>query len=73
MAQGTRSNRRATNAVKLSDVARHAGVSAMTVSRVMNQESGVHKDTREKVLRALRRVGPRKGVGAAQPDRRDES
>ena len=53
MAQGTRSSRRTTNAVKLSDVARHAGVSAMTVSRVMNQESGVHKDTREKVLRAV--------------------
>lgn len=50
----TRTKRRSSQAVKIDDVARQAGVSAMTVSRVMNRESGVRKDTRDKVLRAVK-------------------
>ncbi|MCK0127624.1 LacI family DNA-binding transcriptional regulator [Erythrobacter sp. F6033] len=49
----TRTRRRTTQAVKIDDVARQAGVSAMTVSRVMNRESGVRPGTREKVLKAV--------------------
>jgi len=50
----TRTKRRTTQAVKIEDVARQAGVSAMTVSRVMNRESGVRAGTREKVLKAVK-------------------
>jgi LacI family transcriptional regulator len=35
------------------DVAEQAGVSIKTVSRVMNQEAGVHPDTREQVLKVV--------------------
>ncbi len=38
------------------DVARKAGVSVMTVSRVVNGRSNVRKDTRERVLRAIREL-----------------
>jgi len=37
----------------LEDVARKAGVSARTVSRVINGEPWVNQVTREKVLRAI--------------------
>ena len=37
----------------LDDVARHAGVSAKTVSRVANGERAVRAETRERVLRAI--------------------
>ncbi|RZL39177.1 MAG: LacI family DNA-binding transcriptional regulator [Rubrivivax sp.] len=40
-------------AVTLADVARHAGVSAMTVSRVVNGEQAVKAATRERVLAAI--------------------
>ncbi|MGN6788125.1 MAG: LacI family DNA-binding transcriptional regulator [Rhodanobacteraceae bacterium] len=39
--------------VTLDDVARHAGVSAKTVSRVANGERAVRAETRERVLRAI--------------------
>lgn len=39
--------------VKLSDVARHAGVSPMTVSRVINGQSNVRDATKEKVLASI--------------------
>lgn len=39
--------------VTLADVARHAGVSAMTVSRVVNGEQAVKASTRERVLAAI--------------------
>ncbi len=38
---------------KLSDVARHAGVSPMTVSRVINGEANVRKSTKERVLESI--------------------
>ena len=37
----------------ISDVARRAGVSIKTVSRVMNDEPGVHAETRAKVTAAM--------------------
>jgi LacI family transcriptional regulator len=37
----------------ITDVAKKAGVSIKTVSRVMNQESGVHTKTREQVLKVV--------------------
>ncbi len=39
--------------VTLSDVAVHAGVSIKTVSRVVNNQAEVSKDTRERVLQAI--------------------
>lgn len=64
MAQTNRSNRRTTKAVKLSDVARRAGVSAMTVSRVMNDESGVREGTRRRVLEAVKALNYRPNTSA---------
>lgn len=48
----------------MSDVARLAGVSIKTVSRVVNDEPGVHVDTAERVLAAIQRLGFRRNVGA---------
>lgn len=42
--------------VTLADVARHAGVSAMTVSRVVNGEQAVKAATRERVLAAISKL-----------------
>lgn len=47
----------AKSVVKISDVARAAGVSPMTVSRVMNHVSGVKAATREAVMEAVERLG----------------
>ncbi len=44
-------------AAKIDDVARMAGVSPMTVSRVMNNASGVRASTREGVLKAVEALG----------------
>lgn len=46
------------------DVARLAGVSIKTVSRVVNAEPGVHADTAERVHAAIARLGFRRNVGA---------
>lgn len=46
------------------DVAQEAGVSAKTVSRVLNNKSGVGPDTRERVLEIMRRVGFHAHMGA---------
>src|SRR6201987_3068054 len=49
--------RRARNACTIHDVARHAGVSPMTVSRVINSETNVREETRARVnvsIKALR-------------------
>lgn len=44
-------------AVTIVDVAREAGVSFATVSRVINNKAGVRADKREAVLRAMTRLG----------------
>jgi LacI family transcriptional regulator len=41
----------------MDQVAQHAGVSVMTVSRVMNNVPGVKKTTREVVMRAVKELG----------------
>ena len=43
----------------IKDVARHAGVSLKTVSRVINHEAAVRNETREKVERAIAQLGYR--------------
>jgi LacI family transcriptional regulator len=48
----------------MNDVARLAGVSIKTVSRVVNDEPGVHSDTAERVLAAIARLGFRRNIGA---------
>ncbi len=44
-------------AVKLADVAKHAGISTSTVSRVLNGQPGISAVTRRNVLDALRTLG----------------
>lgn len=51
-----KSSRRSRGSVTVQDVARAAGVSAMTVSRVVNGEKNVRESTREAVLEAVRRL-----------------
>ncbi|SHG03374.1 LacI family DNA-binding transcriptional regulator [Streptoalloteichus hindustanus] len=48
----------------MNDVARLAGVSIKTVSRVVNDEAGVHPGTAERVLAAIEQLGFRSNVGA---------
>ncbi|MDX3900819.1 MAG: LacI family DNA-binding transcriptional regulator [Sphingobium sp.] len=48
-----RSSRRQRNAPTINDVAKHAGVSPMTVSRVINGEQIVRAATREKVQKSI--------------------
>lgn len=47
------------NKVTLLDVAKHAGVSKMTVSRVVNNHESVNEKTREKVLVSIRAMNYR--------------
>ena len=54
------SNRDAT----IKDVAREAGVSAMTVSRVVNGKTNVKPSTAEKIRKAIEKVNYRPNVGA---------
>ena len=49
-----KSGRRGGNVVTIHEVARHAGVSPMTVSRVVNGENNVRASTREKVEASIR-------------------
>ena len=53
MATINRSSRRSRGTVTIEDVARAAGVSAMTVSRVINKEKNVRDKTRDRVLKAI--------------------
>ena len=48
---------KATAGIKLADVARYAGTSASTVSRVLNNQPGISEATRAIVLEALRTIG----------------
>lgn len=48
----------------MSDVARLAGVSIKTVSRVVNDEPGVHPETAQRVLAAIEQLGFRRNLGA---------
>lgn len=46
------------------DVARHAGVSPMTVSRVINGESNVREETRDRVTLSIRKLGYKPNLAA---------
>lgn len=48
----------------MNEVARHAGVSHQTVSRVINEPEQVRPETREKVLRAMEELGYRRNLSA---------
>lgn len=49
-----KSARRSGKVVTIHDVARHAGVSPMTVSRVMNSEPNVREETRARVMASVK-------------------
>ncbi|CAM2070153.1 LacI family DNA-binding transcriptional regulator [Sulfidibacter corallicola] len=46
------------------DVAEHVGMSMMTVSRVLNNESSVREATRERVMAAVKELGYRPNISA---------
>lgn len=48
----------------MSDVARLAGVSIKTVSRVVNDEPAVHPETADRVIAAIEQLGFRRNLGA---------
>ena len=50
--------------VKITDVARHAGVSASTVSYVLSGKRSISSDTRDRVLTSIRALGYRPHAGA---------
>jgi LacI family transcriptional regulator len=56
--------RTASRRATMSDVARLAGVSIKTVSRVVNDEPAVHPDTAERVMAAIEQLGFRRNLGA---------
>jgi LacI family transcriptional regulator len=49
-----KNTRRSVSVVTIHDVARHAGVSPMTVSRVINSESNVREETRARVAASVK-------------------
>ena len=49
-------SRRSRGTVTIEDVAQAAGVSAMTVSRVINKEKNVRDKTRDRVLKAIKEL-----------------
>ena len=51
------STNRTSGDVTIVDVAREAGVSYATVSRVINNKGYINPETREKVLRAVTKLG----------------
>src|SRR5690606_8778345 len=53
----TKRTRRSSGAITLRDVARLAGVSPITASRVLNTPDQVAQETRQKVLDAVLRTG----------------
>jgi len=59
-----KSPRRRSNAVTMHEVARHVGVSPMTVSRVLNGDANVKAETRKRVQAAIRLLGYSPDVAA---------
>jgi LacI family transcriptional regulator len=56
MATMHKPSRRSRGSLTIEDVAREAGVSAMTVSRVINKEKNVRQQTRQTVLETIERL-----------------
>jgi len=61
---GKRQNPSRDREATIKDVAREAGVSAMTVSRVINGKSNVRPATRDRIQKAVTKVNYRPNVGA---------
>lgn len=61
---GARNSGQGVNVATIQDVAKAAGVSAMTVSNVINDHPNVRRATREKVLEAMARLDYRVNVAA---------
>ncbi|MED5544330.1 MAG: LacI family DNA-binding transcriptional regulator [Pseudomonadota bacterium] len=61
---GTRSRRRSGGGVTMAAVARHAGVSSMTVSNVLNNKPSVLPATRDAVLKAIAELDYRPNTAA---------
>jgi LacI family transcriptional regulator len=59
-----KSARRRRNAVTMHEVAKHIGVSPMTVSRVLSGDAKVRDETRERVQAAIRELGYSPNVAA---------
>ncbi|RRU25619.1 LacI family DNA-binding transcriptional regulator [Stenotrophomonas sp. 278] len=57
--------RRKASAITIDEVAAHAGVSAMTVSRVMNGHASVRESNRDRVLRSVRELDYRPNPAAS--------
>jgi len=57
--------RRKASAITIDDVAAHAGVSAMTVSRVINGHAGVRDGNRERVMRSVLALDYRPNLAAS--------
>jgi len=57
--------RRKASAITIDDVAAHAGVSAMTVSRVINGHAGVREGNRARVMRSVRELDYRPNLAAS--------
>jgi LacI family transcriptional regulator len=60
-----RAVRRKASAITIDDVAAHAGVSAMTVSRVIHGHAGVREGNRERVMRSVRELDYRPNLAAS--------
>jgi LacI family transcriptional regulator len=56
MGSMSKPSRRSRGTLTIEDVARAAGVSAMTVSRVINKERNVREETRLSVLETIERL-----------------
>ncbi|MFF1647947.1 LacI family DNA-binding transcriptional regulator [Streptomyces sp. NPDC058240] len=63
-ARGGADGRRRTQNASMADVARVAGVSSQTVSRVSNGFPGVNEETRQRVLAAMKELGYRPNSAA---------
>jgi LacI family transcriptional regulator len=59
-----KTRRRRRNAVTMHEVARHVGVSPMTVSRVLSGSARVRDDTRDRVQQAIAKLGYSPNVAA---------
>ncbi|WP_312315854.1 LacI family DNA-binding transcriptional regulator [Stenotrophomonas sp.] len=57
--------RRKASAITIDEVAAHAGVSAMTVSRVMNGHASVRENNRDRVMRSVRELDYRPNAAAS--------
>lgn len=65
MNKTSKSVRRKGQAITIDEVAAHAGVSPMTVSRVVNGHEGVRDANRERVMRSVRELGYRPNLAAS--------